>query len=308
LTSENLRQLGTNLQLRFRERDWFGLNWRDFGISASAVHLYNEQFESSVFGFPSFFDTHVENLYFRLQYMLIRGTSREISEGFAALSNTEGGLQEIRGQGAQALVDLALGPTVWTLEFNYASGDPNPRSTMPITSFSFARDMNVGLLLFEHVMAFESARSVAVGIENLSGVETESFPLTEVRTEGRFTNALAFFPQLTIDLFERPEHNIHTRMGVLFAWAATAGGVVDPIMTSINDTGADISESAVNFHGGRPGRYYGTEFDLQLGYRFRENFYWVLEGAMLLPGDGLHDEHGLAVRSFLVENRFEFQF
>jgi hypothetical protein len=168
--------------------------------------------------------------------------------------------------------------------------------------------MNVGLLLFEHVMAFETARSVAVGIENLSGIETDSFPLTEVRTEGRFTNALAFFPQLYIDLMKRPDHNIHTRMGVLMAWAATAGGVVDPIITSLNDVSGNIADNAVNFHGGRPGRYYGTEFDLQLGYRFRDNFYWTLEGAMLLPGDGLHDEHGLAVRSFLVENRFEFLF
>jgi hypothetical protein len=308
LRSDNLRQLGTNLQLRMKQKNWFGLDWKGLALSGSAVHLYNEQFESSVVGFPTFFETGVENVFLKLQYMHIRGSSREISEGFAALSGGESVLQEIRGHGAQALLDLSFGPTVWTLEFNYASGDPNPRSTAPITSFSFARDMNVGLLLFEHIMAFESGRSVAVGIENLAGNDMASFPLTEVRSEGRFTNALAFFPQLYIDLLQRPDHNIHTRMGVLMAWAATSGGVIDPIISSINDVGESIADNAVNFHGGRPGRYYGTEFDVQLGYRFRDNFYWTLEGAMLLPGDGLHDEHGMAVRSFLVENRFEFLF
>jgi hypothetical protein len=63
LSSDNLRQLGTNLQLRLRERDWFGLDWKGFALSSSVVHLSNQRFDSSAFGFPTFFETGVENVF-----------------------------------------------------------------------------------------------------------------------------------------------------------------------------------------------------------------------------------------------------
>ena len=47
---------------------------------------------------------------------------------------------------------------------------------------------------------------------------------------------------------------------------------------------------------------------MQIGYLYRDAFQWVLEGAMLMPGDGLQDEHGDAVNSFLIENRFVLSF
>jgi hypothetical protein len=195
-----------------------------------------------------------------------------------------------------------------TMEANIASGDPSSRVTDPITTFSFARDFNVGLLLFEHILAFESARSVAVGIENLSDMDTESFPLTEIQTDGRFSNAIGLFPQIYVDLLDRPQHNLFTRLGVLTAWSATELGAVDAVQTALNDDGGPVEDSSVNYHGGVPARYYGTEVDLQLGYKFRDNFFWTVEGAVLFPGAALHDEHGHAVRSFLVENRFEYLF
>ena len=76
-----------------------------------------------------------------------------------------------------------LGAATLTFEADYATGDDDPRTDSDITTFSYARDLNVGLLLFEHVLAFESARSVGVGIHNLSSLAAASFPLTEARTE-----------------------------------------------------------------------------------------------------------------------------
>lgn len=308
LFSDDLRQFGVQLQLRKREADWFGLDWQKTALLLSAVHLQNDKFDSSIYGFPLAFETRVENFGLRAQYMHIRGTTREISEGFAALSGKEATEQELISHGAQVMADLDLGPVNLMLEFDYATGDDNPRPNDPITSFNFARDMNVGLLLFEHILAFESARSVAVGIENLSGADVASFPLTEASSEGRLTNAIVIFPQVKVDWIRKPDHGFHTRFGAMAAWSAAKLGVVDPIITSINDVTSDIADNAVNFHGGRPGRYYGTELDVQLQYRFKDNFFWTVEGAVLFPGDGLWNEHGKAVRSFLVENRLEYIF
>lgn len=307
LLDDDLKQMGTALELRRQQADWLGFDWRDVLVGLRFVYLNNREFDTDIFGIPLLVQAKVENVSLSLQYIHTRGNTLEISEGFAALSNAEPERQQLKAHGAQAVADIDLGRVGLTLEFDYATGDDDPRSTTPITSFSFARDMNVGILLFEHIMAFESARSVAVGIENLDGVDVESFPLTEVQTDGRFTNAVAFFPQLYIDLVRNDNHRIWLRTGALFAWPE-ADGVVDPIMTILGEDGEEISDDAVNFHGGDPGSYYGTEIDFQLGWRMKEHFDWLVEGAVLFPGSSLQDENGDAVNSFMLENRFVFTF
>ncbi len=143
------------------------------------------------------------------------------------------------------------------MQADYASGDDDPRARSDLTVFSFDRDFNVGLLLFEHILAFESARSAAVGIETLKNLNSDSFPLTEVSTEGRFTNAIALFPQITWHLAERPDSEAHIRFGALIAWPAAKGGAVDPVRTILREDGLRIDDDAQNFHGGDPGNYWG---------------------------------------------------
>ncbi len=164
----------------------------------------------------------------------------------------------------------------------------------------------MGLLLFEEILAYETARSAQVGIENLRNVQSDSFPITEAQSEGRFNNAIALFPQALFRIVDAPDHYVHVRLGALFAW--TPAGVADPILTSLAEDGNEIADDAINYHGGDPGHYYGTELDLQLGWTYHDTFVWTVEGASLLPGDALHDEHGDAVPSFFVENRFEVLF
>lgn len=309
LFRDDLRQIGVAVQWKKSEADWFGADWSGFTLSQGAVRLRNVKFDSLAYGFPFLFETSIGDIDLEAQYMHIRGKSNEISEGFAALASKPSAQQDIIAHGARGVVDWNIGRVRLTAEGNYASGDDDPRATTPITSFTFARDLNVGLLMFEHILAFESARSVGVGIENLSGADVESFPLTEASTEGRFTNAIAAFPQVRVDwLHPRFNHQIHTQVGVLMAWSAAAGGVVDPIMTSLAEDGERIDDDAVNYHGGRPARFYGTEIDLQVGYTFRDNFHFVIEGAALFPGPALWDENQDAVNSFLVENRLVFAF
>ncbi|MBL6976245.1 MAG: hypothetical protein ISR64_10980, partial [Deltaproteobacteria bacterium] len=145
-------------------------------------------------------------------------------------------------------------------------------------------------------------RSAAVGIRNLKNLGTNSFPLTELATDGRFHNGIVFFPQVLY----RPHPTVGIRFGVLAAWAAAP--VVDPVMTLLSEDGKEIDDDAVNWHGGKPARYYGTELDIQVEWKFKDYFLWTVESAVLFPGGALKDESGNAVTSFLVENRFTFLF
>jgi hypothetical protein len=304
---DDTRQVGGALQLRRPLLEVAGSEIEDLFLSAILIHLSDDRFGSTVWALPVKAEGRVGPLAISTQLMPIYGRSREVSEGFAALSKTESRSQKIRALGAQAIADYDLGATTLTLEVDYASGDDDPRPTNPLTQFSFARDLNVGLLLFEQILAFESARSAAVGIENLADLGAASFPLTEVASDGRFTNAIALFPQVAVRLIDSPGHLLRSRSGVLFAWPA-ADGVVDPIMTVLGEDGDDLRDDAVNFHGGRPGSYYGTEIDQQIEWTFRERFIWTVEGALLVPGSSLENEHGQAVNAFLIDSRFTYLF
>ena len=306
ILGDDLRQMGMALELRRKSADWLGFDWGNVLVGGRAVYLRNEQFDTDVFGLPFIASASIENLDLELQYIHTRGKTREISEGFAALSSAEPQRQQLTAHGARAVADVNLGRVVLTMEFDYASGDGDPRSSTPITSFSFARDMNVGLLLFEHIIAFESARSVAVGVENLSDLDVESFPLTEVQTDGRFTNAVALFPQIYVDLVRNDDHRVWLRSGALIAWPEDEIGLVDPVMTTLSEDGSEIRDDAVNFHGGSPGNFYGVEVDAQLGWNLKKHFDWVVEGGILFPGNSLQDENGDAVNSYIIENRFVF--
>ncbi len=305
---DNLRQNGLMLTWARSEADWGGWRWRDFALTGAMVRLANDDFDTGIWAMPFIARARVGPIGFEANVSHIRGATRELSEGMSVLNPRPAASQKLRSLGARAIVDWTVGPTTLTFEFDYASGDDDPRQESDLTSFSYPRDLNVGLLLFERILAFESARRAAVGVENLHNLSAPSFPLTEVSTETRFTNALALFPQVNVEWIDRPEHLFSTRFGVLLAWPAAAGGAVDPVMTSLSEDGERIDDDAVNFHGGDPGSYYGTEFDFQLRWAYRSGFFWTVESAALLPGSSLRDENNDAVPSFMVENRFEFVF
>lgn len=305
--NDNLRQIGFPLQLKIREASWFGMDWRNIEASAVLVNIQNERFSTNVFSVPFGFKGTVNSLSWYFQGLFVDGASREISEGFAALGNGDPQRQEIKSKAFYGRLEYQLGPVQLMLEGGFAEGDDDPRPSTPITSATFARDLNMGLLLFEHLIAFESARSVAVGIENLSSLDSASFPITEASTEGRFNNAIAIFPQLKLDFLPRQStHKLHFRFGTLFAWPEADGGVVDPILTALNEDGERIDDDAVNWHGGSPGNYYGTEFDFQLQWSIHDRFFWTVESAVLVPGSSLQDANGDAVNAFFFENRFTY--
>ena len=304
---DNLHQVAGLIMWKAREPGWFGWDWDHFLLQVSVGGRFGDEFGTQVLSIPAVLDFEVGRWAFRGEFATIFGNTREVSEGMQALRETDAAKrvirnQEILGFGARAVLDATFGPVMATLEFDYASGDADPRDETPFTSFSFSRDRNVGLLLFEHILAFETARSAAVGMENLANVGASSFPLTELASDGRFQNGIVFFPQVLY----KPWDPLGIRFGTLFAWSAAP--VTDPIMTLLSEDGEKVKDDAVNWHGGKPGRYYGTELDLQVEFDWKGHFLWTVEGAVLFPGDALEDESGDAVPSFLVENRFTFIF
>ena len=96
------------------------------------------------------------------------------------------------------------------------------------------------------------------------------------------------------------------RGGVLFAWAPSK--VVDPIRSLQRRDGNRVEDDLVNFNGGAPNQYYGTELDLRVQYRMFDHFAADLESAVLFPGSALEDANGDAVTSWMTQARGTFFF
>jgi hypothetical protein len=188
------------------------------------------------------------------------------------------------------------------LEADYASGDGDPETRTPLTPFRFAEDANVGLLMFEHVVHFQSARASRAGVELIRRLGAQTFPAERVDTRGSFTNAFALFPQVDF----RPHEDVLFRGGVLVAWAPEL--VIDPVGSLQARDGNHIEDDLVNFVGGKPAKYYGTELDGRFQWRFMDHFALDLEAAVLFPGEALEDANGHAVRSVLAQGRTTFFF
>jgi len=295
--TDDLQQVAAQLDWRVPSTQVLGLQIDRFRLTGTVSYRWEERFNTAIFGLPLRLYLDMPNFRLAADVTFVEGSTQELSVGFSELVARDVVDQEISGMGARVSVEGDLGPVTLRAEWAYASGDADPRPESPLTIFSWPRDTNLGLMLFEHALAFQSARSAAVGVENLKQLQSESFPLTEISTEGRVTNVNAIFPQV----FYRPFPSLEFKAGVLFAWSASP--IVDPIMSVLNLDGEEIEDDLVNYNGGKPGNYWGTEVDLGLEYRFKNIFSAIVEGAILMPGDGLRDENGDAVMGWMLETR-----
>ncbi|MBS2014343.1 MAG: hypothetical protein JST00_15760 [Deltaproteobacteria bacterium] len=278
--------LGSDAELRF----FHAYRWSS--KNDTGVHAFGGRAVSKFGDFSAGVETTV-----------IAGHTREISEAFRVITNDPVTDQRITQFGARAVVRYDKPMFTLYLESDYASGDSDPQNRTPLTQFRFAEDTNVGLLLFKHVLAYQSARAAASGVELLRSLNAPSYPVDAVSTRGSFANAFAIFPQVD---FRPLGENLLFRGGVLMAWAPAK--VVDPLVSQQRRDGTAIEDDLVNFEGGKPNRYYGTELDLRISWRFMDHFVADLEGAILFPGSALQDANGDAARSGLVQGRTTFFF
>ncbi len=189
--------------------------------------------------------------------------------------------QQVRQLGLLTRNGLDLGRFGFALDGAFASGD---RNADDVAQNAFRADPNadMGLLLFRHVLAAQTARGAFVaGDPALVGVPVPG--LERLPTRGALTNTLAIFPRA----FVRPVDGVEVYGGVLFAWSAVA--LSDPFNTRL------AGGSLRNALDGRPGGLLGLEFDV--GARTRLLFHGTelmvgLEGGLLMPGGSFHTADG----------------
>jgi len=166
--------------------------------------------------------------------------------------------------GGALRASLDAGAVGTVIDLLYASGDQNIDDDAQ-NGFAVDPNFEMGLLLFRHVLAAQTARgSFTAGDPQLVGVPNED--LERIPTRGGPTNTIAVFPRVRY----RPVAGLETYAGPLFAFAAMP--YVDPFNTQM------AGGAQRNSLDGRPGRYWGTELDA--GIRYRLN----IEGAELTLG------------------------
>jgi hypothetical protein len=297
---------GDNLQgianvVRFLDPD--PTERRNLALQALYVYRWERDFDTDVHAIGLRALASVDRFAAGVEGIYIFGETREVAEALARIRPGDPiRTQRVEQWGARGVV--RWDDPMWTayLEVDFASGDPDPDPGTPLTQMNWAEDTNVGLLMFERILAFESARSAGSGTALLRTLDAPTNPAERVDTEGSFTNAVAFFPQFDL----HPVKELLLRGGVLVAWAAT--DLVDPITSLQQRDGAEVEDDLVNFNGGKPGNFYGVELDGRFQWRFQEHFLFDLEGAVLFPGDAFYDENEQAVRSVLIQGRTTFVF
>jgi hypothetical protein len=285
--------------LRFLEPN-FGGGMRDFEGRLFHTYRWDTHNDTAVNAIGGRMTARFGPVYTGFDATGILGHTREVSQAFSVVTNDPPTSQAIQQFGIREVIRYDTRKVGAYLELDYASGDSDPRVNTPLTQFRFAEDANVGLLMFKHVLAYQSARAAAAASSVLTNLHAPTVPAEVIDTRGSFTDAFAVFPQLDFRLTD----SLLFRPGVLVAWAPAP--VIDPIASQQRH--ADGTIRAVNFAGGKPGSFYGTELDGRIQYRMYEHFIFDLEGAILFPGDALKDEDGYAARSVMVQGRTTFFF
>jgi hypothetical protein len=266
------------------------------------THRWERLMDTAIHIFTLRAQGHLNRLSAGVEGVGVFGKTREVSEALSLINSDPVVRQKIEQFGARAVV--RWDEPMWTayLEGDFATGDHNPNPGTTLSQLYFAEDANVGLLMFKRILQFETARSAAAGVVLLDRIGASTFPAERIDSEGSFTNAVAVFPQFDF----RPHSQLLLRGGVLMAWAPA--GTVDPIQSLTRRDGAEIEDDLVNFNGGKPGHFYGTEIDGRFQWKYLDHFLFDLEGAVLFPGDAFYDENRQATRSVLIQGRTTFVF
>lgn len=161
------------------------------------------------------------------------------------------------------------------LDGGFASGDQNP-SDDRVENFRFDRDYKVGLILFDHVLSYQTARAAARASDpNILGTPPEGADV--LGTAGSVTGAWYLYPRVKVEVLDW----FDLYGGPLFAFATAK--LTDPFNSRIG------GGTSLNYLGGTPGNYLGTEIDLGAQVRFHPVKELTIsltgEGGLFLPGN-----------------------
>jgi hypothetical protein len=195
----------------------------------------------------------------------------------------ENPLITVRQFGAVAKAAYKVGRFAVMLDWGLASGDADPYDNQ-LTNFRFDRDYKVGLILFDQVLGWQSARSAWRAADPaLVGFPPEGVSL--LPTGGAVTGAWYLFPRARVRLGGL----VDLYGGPLFAFATAP--LTDPFNTRVLAGGVPVN--ALNGNGSG---MLGTELDVGAAIKHRFDFGLTIsaiaEGGLLLPGAALSQANG----------------
>lgn len=184
--------------------------------------------------------------------------------------------------------DERWGDVVVAVELGYASGDADPGDGVT-RRFTFDQNHNVGLVLFDHVLAWKTARAATIAADP-SVIHRAAPGLQFVPSEGGVFGAAYLYPTVVV----RPVSWVDLKAGMVLA--QTTADLVDPF-----HYGA-LGDYA-NYDGGDERKHdLGVEFDLGADLRLEASpgawFAFGVEGGLLIPGGAFDDALG---RSFPLQ-------
>ena len=190
----------------------------------------------------------------------------------------------LRYLGRPSSKGVPYGDLVAQVELGYASGDADPYDGTE-HRFTFDPNHRVGLILFDEVMRFQTARSATAAVDPLLTNGNRPTPGVDLLP----SNGGVFGAQYVNPTFiYRPRHFIDLKGGMVVAQATTE--LVDPYRLATQG-------SYVNYRGGdRRKKDLGVEFDA--GFEARVPLDYDLkvvlgaQAGLLLPGGAFEDENG----------------
>lgn len=194
-----------------------------------------------------------------------------------------------RSAGQQGGSPSRFGRFVAQLEWGYASGDADPNDGVQ-KRFLFDPNHRIGLLLFDEVLRWSSARAAAIARDPLLANGARTQPgLDYLPTGGGVAGAQYVNPTFVF----RPAPTFDVRAGVVVAQATA------DVVSQVRATTTGRYE---NEFGGDPKRRdLGVELDLGVHKRVPLSFdmeaFFGAEGGLLFPGGALADAAGVTMKT-----------
>ncbi len=177
---------------------------------------------------------------------------------------------------------VRFGRVALAVEWGYASGDADPYDGVT-RRFSFDQNHNVGLVLFDHVLAWKTARAATIA-QDPAIVNRPAPGLQFLPSEGGVFGAQYINPTVVV----RPKHWIDLKAGAVLA--QTSADFVDPYQ-------AGALGNYANYDGGDDRRHdLGVEIDAGADVRLHLTEHFMVnagfEGGILLAGGAFDDAAG----------------
>ncbi len=213
--------------------------------------------------------------------------------GYVHVSHEE--IREGATHGANGFVQPEkISPVDWgdfvaQIELGYASGDANPYGSTQ-KRFTFDPNHKVGLLLFDEVMRWQTARAASAAVDpNLSNGARPTPGVNLIPSNGAVFGAEYLYPTAIV----RPRPWLDLKAGVVIAQATA--DVVDPYRTAIKG-------SSQNYLGGNPARHdLGVEldggFEVRVPLDYGVRLALGSQAGVLFPGGALADANGNTMRT-----------